>query len=674
MCSYELGSPGETGCPCISLSGYNLPLDCYLSGDGNGPFDGILVDNTCERAGYGYDWKQFDLNKKNGDAGCAAYDAPQYSTKTYNNWNSKQCASISGSSDDQDDSCNRMWCFVDLDHCEVKAAPGPFTNLPKIGKSYSTCGNLDGSSSSRYLSNYNDTIRVSFPSHGDVGTFYTVSQTQAGTGFGETDYNGAVVELFYDHVVHPYNLKVEIVETSEVALRSSPQSNFTACVYDVARGVTDICVGNFWETSYRRQLADFTASFWIDKFVVVARRQQTIDKSLFVRMIESSFKPFSLEVWLSIVVVMIITGIVVAELEGWENETDFPEILEKNQPKAAYNAFRRASHGMWKYGFGILTLDLKSEPRKFSSRVINLVMGFVGLVILASYNAVLVSSLIVSPNPGTFASMDEALRQNVHFCGMRAIQEAMITTYPGLKLTTSEGSPYYVAVSDGPEALLSMDQGLCDAAFLSEDEWELLRRGGPFQPDESGRGMTTPDAFYETFTGDTNVPMAESEAWPNNYACWHCGDKYAVQTISNLPQLLNGFPIRSELRELAKAISWKIREAYASNTYERIVLDTKQRIMPEEKCPIFIKELDAESKYQFNLQDVGGPLAILFVVVVAVVILHFIYEFMRVVTIRDWNDYVENTPHSISTVDYFFRRMRGRKRSKAQREKEGLCQ
>jgi hypothetical protein len=54
----------------------------------------------------------------------------------------------------------------------------------------------------------------------------------------------------------------DVVSASSVTKHSSL---WTGCVEDVARGETDMCVGDFWQTPQRSRIASFTLSWFDDK-------------------------------------------------------------------------------------------------------------------------------------------------------------------------------------------------------------------------------------------------------------------------------------------------------------------------------------------------------------------------------------------------------------------------
>jgi hypothetical protein len=63
----------------------------------------------------------------------------------------------------------------------------------------------------------------------------------------------------------------------------------------VKLGHVDICVGDFWETTERRQLAPMTASMAIDIFQLVSR--STEEGKSTIDFFASIFMPFDNNVW-----------------------------------------------------------------------------------------------------------------------------------------------------------------------------------------------------------------------------------------------------------------------------------------------------------------------------------------------------------------------------------------
>ena len=68
------------------------------------------------------------------------------------------------------------------------------------------------------------------------------------------------------------------------------------CVWEVVLGKVDLCVGDFWETTERRQLSTMTASLDIDVFSLVAN-SDTLPKTV-EYFFAAIFLPFDNYVWM----------------------------------------------------------------------------------------------------------------------------------------------------------------------------------------------------------------------------------------------------------------------------------------------------------------------------------------------------------------------------------------
>jgi len=110
-------------------------------------------------------------------------------------------------------------------------------------------------------------------------------------------------------------------------------------------------------------------------------------------------------------------------------------------------------------------------------------------------------------------------------------------------------------------------------------------------------------------------------------------------------------------------MSWKFREVYAKNAYEKTVMTLKKSKMPVENCPKFPESEDADNKSQFTLRDLGGPLIILGVAVVVIFICHILWELVRCMSISNWSKYLDENPRAKSSIDYVFRTYRNESNS-----------
>jgi hypothetical protein len=95
-------------------------------------------------------------------------------------------------------------------------------------------------------------------------------------------------------------------------------SSFTRCVHEVRLGKVDLCVGDFWETPQRRNLAPFTAPIDSDFFTLYttvnasAERNKPFDPQMFLKI----FLPFDNSVWLLLFITVLVCTVAKLIVQG----------------------------------------------------------------------------------------------------------------------------------------------------------------------------------------------------------------------------------------------------------------------------------------------------------------------------------------------------------------------
>lgn len=319
LATVDAWSNGGSDCPCIDLWSENLVL-----GD-NTPIDqavgcdieySVAAQHLCYPASY-------------GNGGCAAYDS----------------AGLGCNVAEPPVWCTLKWCYVDPSNCmRPHQSSTWFTSARlqtqnssgsgcapdrKITYSYQTCGDRDSFSASvegaySLLRTYaaqqpSGKLRVTLP--GDSGSQYTLVGTRdyPGTGqrqgakvepfqgVGGTNRSGSV-PVFMNNIFDRGNIPWEEVPLSAPSRAFSPRSSFSACVHDVHIGNTDMCWGNFWPTSARRELSTFTTSMYDDYFHVITFNTGADTGGVWASLMKP-FEPFSASLWMVIIAVFGLVGV-----------------------------------------------------------------------------------------------------------------------------------------------------------------------------------------------------------------------------------------------------------------------------------------------------------------------------------------------------------------------------
>ncbi len=235
-------------------------------------------------------------------------ECPKYSFYSYGNgYGLGKCAAWDSGEkpnceSNQESWCEKSWCYVNATECLT--ANVSFTKSSNAcGRyySYETCGYTD----SFWDSGISDAlkgahIKVSIPAQYFLDVY-------------KLDRNGSIIyyDTDIDSGVQPWHgIFIELLELladaadftyefQQVSAGSQAKydSIYTACAYDVARGVTDMCA-YMWETQERRYIADFASSAYTDNYYLLVREDSGQD---FLEVFRLIFEPFQWQLWLAIV-------------------------------------------------------------------------------------------------------------------------------------------------------------------------------------------------------------------------------------------------------------------------------------------------------------------------------------------------------------------------------------
>lgn len=213
--------------------------------------------------------------------------------------------------------CERSWCWVDPDNCDLLTRSS--VNFPDANRfySYAACWNMDSfTSNSRLSSLERRVLKAGFNSNsggwlGAYGTAHPGSNVDKGKHFvgPASRWSGPVVS-FVTEAARAGNFRINITEPEDYLLPHSQahfqsSSSFDYCVYSVSLGYLDFCVAQYTVTDTRA-----TATNWLllgsqDIHLVVRTDEQVEGWQQFVDSTKTIFQPFTGETWLFIVFLVI---------------------------------------------------------------------------------------------------------------------------------------------------------------------------------------------------------------------------------------------------------------------------------------------------------------------------------------------------------------------------------
>lgn len=188
------------------------------------------------------------------------------------------------------------------------------------------------------------------------------------------------------------NIPSEYDQVTASSVANNDGDMWTGCVEDVARGETDMCIGDFWQTPQRSRISAFSLSWFDDKIgAQVLAQKSTTDWNAAM---SAMFMPFSPDLWILLILLIVVLAIFQLILEGI-NSPEF-EDQEKTRDKY-FHTFTNVFKSLLEAGSAL-------EPKTKSGKILSLGISWLSMLLIAGYTANLASMLTVQ---ATLASADE---------------------------------------------------------------------------------------------------------------------------------------------------------------------------------------------------------------------------------------------------------------------------
>ena len=405
-----------------------------------------------------------------GLLGCDAYDV-NLSTSGCR-WNEKP-------------QCQNPWCFVDMTRCPINKArceaaggiPGStvspdcrtrpyavrsFLNL-SVYYSYETCGSVNMYDRNRHSVNVGGTvIRVVI----DPVAPWVVRRT----GFTRAqEYGGPSYDFFLKtlELFEPKPVLSILDGWATTQSKQKFQSDYTACVHDVALGTFDMCIADIWLTPERHLLARFVPPLRQDYFYLVVPRK--IEGVAFWTRLKGPFLPFTPAAWAGIVAFLCLMSLLLWLVRVCEDEHD--ELGSSNSCRVRCSwrmgeLGRMVFHVFHDFLLGQSSILVEKGPVR---KLFSTALAFFILIVLASYTASLASILVIQrQNVGTINSINEAIAQDVPICVPSVLLSTFSYVFPRASFVESLES------RNGPRLLYS---GACSALILSQATLDNMYAG-----------------------------------------------------------------------------------------------------------------------------------------------------------------------------------------------------
>ena len=287
-----------------------------------------------------------------------------------------------------------------------------------LAYSYATCGYADTQHKRILKQGFEQqTLRVSFP--GDDSIFLRTLEDGSKAG--------ANVELL-NLMAEKYSFNYDSVPIPRISQAMHPESSYSACVHAVAINSTDLCVGPFWVMPSRAAMAPFVESFQDDRLYLATRVVGTNGQMSVWDMLSRPFLPFSWEVWLMLLAVVVVG----AFAHAWLEELHLDDRFTPQEPLTVWERIRNSVYFMCLSFFAGGTQS-RSPPLPLTPAPQILFTGFSFfiLVVISSYTANLVSFLVATKTSTTqIVSLEDAVLKGVQICGPAQLEQRLLAMHP----------------------------------------------------------------------------------------------------------------------------------------------------------------------------------------------------------------------------------------------------
>ena len=240
--------------------------------------------------------------------------------------------------------------------------------------------------------------------------------------------------------------------------RRTTDSAWTAAVKDVARGVADFAISDFWMTVERLNLVGFTTPVRVDSLHLWVTRPMREANASFLELAAKIFKPFTQELWGTIAAIVLIMSLVSLWLrrdEVSQTVQEFrPDPEEAGRCKRCFSLI--ATVGLeWMHQAGQslmrITVGLPGVQAKTAAET-TLWLGWsiFLLLVLTAYTANLAAFLIEAPRPSSYiTSLEYADVSNMKICLYDSLIGELRTAFPEIKTSTLFAIPSHILGTDG---------------------------------------------------------------------------------------------------------------------------------------------------------------------------------------------------------------------------------
>ena len=356
--------------------------------------------------------------------------------------------------------CNAPFCYVDPSKCNhsENSTYARSSYFPNLFYSYNTCGAHDYWNQFLIVDQLKgQTLKVGVPAlyYPDHFKF----DADKNPIFFDPDINNGVgdFEGMYIDVLKKLSLfgGFTIVYTPVSAhAKKHFESLWDACIQDVAQGLLDMCIGNFWETTERREKVQFSTAVFNDIFYLRVPKPQE-DKS-FMAKIQILFQPFTTPLWITIILATVGVGMSYT-------------ILESNRKMSMSEVSGKVAHSIYSATMELMNGAEQNEDMKIYIKGVTVTWSFFVLITVAAYTANLAAYLAQKKLVHKIISMEDCIANNCNLCHelSEAIRQTLQKQYTSLRIFDE------ISVDEQIEVPQALTNGTCDVMAVSKHTWDF---------------------------------------------------------------------------------------------------------------------------------------------------------------------------------------------------------
>ncbi|CAF1093486.1 unnamed protein product [Rotaria sordida] len=235
------------------------------------------------------------------------------------------------------------------------------------------------------------------------------------------DENGQITTKYVGYIPDLIDLLQEKMGFIPNLILTPSNQTYDQIIQAVARGVYDMVVGDVTITARRREFVAFSSSIFDNSLRLILRKQRPVRVDLV-----SYLKPFSLKLWMVILVSLIYAAFLIYLIERQDNKS--------LQDRSIISSFAMS---LW-YSIGnLMGYGGDMQPSTAAGRLLTVGLYVLSLVLAATYTANLASNLTLTKSKNIISGIDD-------------IKNGMISpSRIGISLGTASEDYYLQVISKG---------------------------------------------------------------------------------------------------------------------------------------------------------------------------------------------------------------------------------